>query len=218
MKNRTMIIIITAALVLIAAGVFLTVRGFSPNTEAGVAGDGFPVEGKSSNLTVAEEEGQIDLEQDEGQQQEEQTGIDEENLEAEKKELEETSIGEQPPAEDLGLKQYYSQMTGSGQPSIIVFSYDAECCESTRIFFENYNRQAQGIMESYQDSFNTLFINTGTLSSEDMQTALEIAKDTGALSLPSLVVLDSQGQAYKVFEGTFQAEEVEALLEELKNA
>jgi len=110
MKNRTMIIIITAALVLIAAGVFLTVRGFSPNTEAGVAGDGFPVEGKSSNLTVAEEEGQIDLEQDEGQQQEEQTGIDEENLEAEKKELEETSIGEQPPAEDLGLKQYYSQL------------------------------------------------------------------------------------------------------------
>ncbi|MDZ7837086.1 MAG: hypothetical protein U5N58_03560 [Actinomycetota bacterium] len=213
MKKRTMIIIIAAAVVLVAAGIFIAAKGFSPYTESGMVEDNTPVAEQSEDLDPEKEADEPDL-----KQEEEQTAPSEENLEVQEEGGEEGSKEAQTQEESLSLKQYYDQMLNSGKPSIIVFSYDAECCESTRIFFENYNRQAYDIMERYQDSFNTLFINTGTLSSEDMQTALEIAQDKGAAALPTLLVLDSKGEAYEIFEGTFQTEDVEEVLEEVKNA
>ncbi|MCG9478953.1 MAG: hypothetical protein K9H14_01945 [Actinomycetia bacterium] len=212
MKKRTMIIIIVAAFVLVAAGIFIAVKGFSPYTETGILEDDNPVAEQPEDLGLEKEEDKPDI------KEEEQTEQSEEKSEVQEEGGEEDSKEAQTQEESLSLKQYYDQILNSEKPSIIVFSYDAECCESTRIFFENYNHQAYDIMEKYQDSFNTLFINTGILSSEDMQTALEIAKDKGAVALPSLLVLDSQGQAYEVFEGTFQTEEVETVLEEVKNA
>jgi hypothetical protein len=38
------------------------------------------------------------------------------------------------------LQTAYEKIKDSKKPSIIVFSYDADCCPSTKQFFDEYNR------------------------------------------------------------------------------
>ena len=59
---------------------------------------------------------------------------------------------------------------------------------------------------------NTLFINTGILDKDNMNTLLEIATENQVLNLPSILILDKDGKAYKVIEGLFNEAEVKQIL------
>lgn len=111
------------------------------------------------------------------------------------------------------LKSKYEKILKSGKPSIIVFSYDADCCEKTRIFFDDYNKKVFALMEENKDKFDTLFINTGILDKKDMDTALDIASKNEVLTLPSILILDSAGEAYEVIGGQFEESLVKNILD-----
>ena len=111
------------------------------------------------------------------------------------------------------LKSIYQRFIESGKPSILIFSYDADCCATTKAFFDNYNGMAKKILEDYNGKFNTLFINTGILDKNNMNTVIEIATQNEILNLPSILILDSSGKPYKVIEGVFDEAEVKQILD-----
>jgi len=111
------------------------------------------------------------------------------------------------------LKDIYKRFIESGKPSIIVFSYDADCCPTTKAFFDDYNDMVKKLLKEYKDRFNTLFINIGILDENNMNTAVEIATQNEVLYLPSILILDKTGKAYKVIEGTFNNAEVKKVLD-----
>jgi len=114
---------------------------------------------------------------------------------------------------DNSLKGIYGRFIESGKPSILVFSYDADCCATTKAFFDNYNGIAKKILEGYNGKFNTLFINTGILDKNNMNTVIEIATQNEILNLPSILILDSSGKPYKVIGGVFDEAEVKQILD-----
>jgi len=111
------------------------------------------------------------------------------------------------------LKNIYQRFIGSGKPSILVFSYDADCCATTKAFFDDYNGTAKKILEEYKSKFNTLFINTGILDKNNMDTVIEIAKQNQVLNLPSILILDKTGKTYKVIEGPFDETDARKVLD-----
>ncbi|MBE3093194.1 MAG: hypothetical protein IMZ60_00050 [Actinobacteria bacterium] len=115
--------------------------------------------------------------------------------------------------ETNSLKNIYQRFIGSGKPSILVFSYDADCCATTKAFFDDYNGTAKKILEDYKNKFNTLFINTGILDKNNMNTVIEIASQNEVINLPSILVLDKTGKAYKVIEGPFNDAEARKVLD-----
>ena len=111
------------------------------------------------------------------------------------------------------LRSTYQSFIESGKPSILVLSYDADCCASTKAFYDNYNGMAKKLLEEYKSKFNTLFINIGILDKNNMSTAIEIANQYEALNMPSILILDKDGKAYKVIEGLFDEAEVKQILD-----
>ena len=111
------------------------------------------------------------------------------------------------------LKSMYQSFIESGKPSILVFSYDADCCPSTKAFFDNYNVTTKKLLEEYKSEFNTLFINTGILDKNNMNALVEITSQNQVLNMPSILILDKDGKAYKVIEGLFDEAEVKQILD-----
>lgn len=114
--------------------------------------------------------------------------------------------------QDNSLRCIYDRFVESGKPSMLVFSYDADCCPGTKAFFESYNTSAKKLMEEYKAKFNVLFINIGILDKTNMETAIEIATQNEVLNLPSILLLDSSGKSHKVVEGVFDEAEVKKIL------
>ncbi len=119
--------------------------------------------------------------------------------------------------QDNSLKGIYNRFIASGKPSILIFSYDADCCPGTKAFFDSYNASAKKVMEEYKAKFNVLFINIGILDKTNMETAFEIAKQNGVLNLPSILILDSSGKTYKVIEGVYDEAEIRSILDGMLN-
>ncbi len=211
MSLKIKIIILAVAVISVAAGIFTAVQGFSKNINPQEL-----IEEEESNGSQDASENQTadpgGNKATEEQQKSSEEESNESSVENDSEEEKEESRA------NKNLKTVYEEILKSGKPSIIVFSYDAECCESTKIFFENYNKKAFEIINANKEKFDTLFINTGILGKEDMEAALKIAEDNGVVNLPSILILDSKGKPYKVIGGIFEESEINKALEGVKNA
>jgi len=170
----------------------------------------------SSNTVVGQSQSDISGEEDVSAANAGEATVSEDSAE-------ETSVSENENDEDANdtsseedpnsLKSIYQRFIESGKPSILVFSYDADCCATTKAFFDDYNGAAKKILEQYNSKFNTLFINTGILDKNNMDTVVEIASQNKVLNLPSILILDKTGKAYKVIEGPFDKIEAKKVLD-----
>lgn len=229
MKKTTKIIITLAvAVVLIAVASFLVFKDFFPNSKSSGLEDEVAEEDADllreeagSDSTAGGEIGKEDANlksnnEDETQTQSSNADKEDENNSTSPEENEESSESSSSTSgyESLeDLKSEYEKILKSGKPSIIVFSYDADCCASTKMFFDDYNKKALGLMEDYKDRFDTLFINTGILNEKDMDTALDIASKNEVLTLPSILILNSAGKTYEVIGGPFEESLVKNILD-----
>lgn len=122
---------------------------------------------------------------------------------------------ENKPISSTDLKTQYNYIETSFKPSIIIFSFDADCCENTKKFFDEYNSMARKLMKNYEGKFISLFINTGTLKDEDENTLITIAKENGVSQIPSILIKDSSGKPIEVIEEPFDYNEVKKILDEV---
>lgn len=114
---------------------------------------------------------------------------------------------------NLELKTAYEKIKSSKKPSIIIFSYDADCCPGTKQFFDEYNNKARQLMKDYEKQFETLFINTGILEEKEQQVLIDIAKENGVSRLPSILLKDSTGKPFRVIEGPFEDAEIRKIID-----
>lgn len=105
----------------------------------------------------------------------------------------------------LNLTAAFREITESGKPSVVVFSYDADCCETTKAFFNEYNTKAKAFLEEQKNKSNTLFVNTGVLDEEQVTEFLRIANETGITEVPCILLLDASGKPVQVLTGPFDA-------------
>lgn len=120
-------------------------------------------------------------------------------------------------SEDIDYTKRYEQIKKSGKPSIIVFSYEGQCCPGTKRFLQMYNNSVLSIFDLFKDKIKSLFINTGSLSVEQKKDVVKIAKQIGARRLPSMVILDKTGKVYKSFLGRFNENDVKNIIKGLIN-
>jgi hypothetical protein len=109
----------------------------------------------------------------------------------------------------------YNKVSTSKEPSIIVFSYDAECCPTTEAFFYEYNIKVSTLIEDYGSKFECVYIDTGSTKTEKKQKKLlEIIDENKINQLPALIIKDSKGNTLKTIEGDFDNSEVRKFLDE----
>lgn len=109
------------------------------------------------------------------------------------------------PDPPLNLASAFATLKESGKPSVVVFSYDADCCETTKAFFNEYNSKAKAFLEKQKSKSNTLFVNTGILDEEQASEFLRIANDTGIAEIPCILFLDADGKPVQTITGPFDA-------------
>lgn len=119
------------------------------------------------------------------------------------------------PINSTDLKTQYNYIKSSSKPSIIIFSYDADCCENTKRFFNEYNSMAKQLMKDYERKFISLFINIGTLKDYEKDVLMNIAKENGVSQIPSILIKDSNGRAIEVIEGPFDFDKVIKILDKV---
>ena len=116
----------------------------------------------------------------------------------------------------MSLQEQYTLISKSSKPSIIVFSYDGECCESTKKFFDEYNNKAKQVMKDYESKYETLFINTESIKEKNDSNVLnEIVEEYGVSKVPSLLIRDNENRKVRIFEGVFDHKEVRKVLDEV---
>ncbi|MDQ2087796.1 hypothetical protein RBH29_15300 [Herbivorax sp. ANBcel31] len=113
------------------------------------------------------------------------------------------------------LKDRYERIKNSDKPSIIVFSYEGECCPGTKQFFDAYNEEVKAIMRDYEGKFETLFIDLDGVTYEQGQVIDSIAEENGIDQMASLVIRDRDGNPQKLVAGPFDSDEIRSLMDEV---
>jgi len=229
-KNIKIVITIAVAVILIGVGSLLIFKGFFQNKVANeFDNESIVVEenagllkeeadsGSSTSVEVENEDATLQSGND-NKNQKEDNGTDKDgqinnNSINDDEDNSKSSSNVTDEVNSKDLEAQYKKIVESGKPSTIVFSYDADCCEKTRIFFDDYNKKVFALMEENKDKFDTLFINTGILDKKDMDTALDIASKNEVLTIPSILILDSAGKAYEVIGGQFEESLVKNILD-----
>lgn len=98
---------------------------------------------------------------------------------------------------------------------MIVFSYDADCCETTKAFFREYNSKAKAFLERQKSESNTLFVNTGIMDEQQVSEFLRIAQEANITEVPCVLLLDSSGKPVQTILGPFDATAVSKAVEGL---
>ena len=208
-KNKKIINILLAAILLLTLNFLFILNGCTTSNSTGAVVE----ETQSVVLNEVDVSANNDSEAtvSEDSAEEKDTSENENNNQAN------DTVDEKEQEDPNSLKSIYQRFIESGKPSILVFSYDADCCATTKAFFDNYNGIAKKILEEYNSKFNTLFINTGILDKNNMNTAVEIATQNQFLNLPSILILDKTGKAYKVIEGPFDENDARKVLDGMLN-
>lgn len=218
MKNKKIISILIVASVLIAAGAIIAIKGFSVNDENKISvsdNSSISVE-ESSSISNNGESSAAETKED---VKDKDTSIDdtsknEDKIETTTSETNSNNTTATTTTQSTAdLEAQYKKINKSDWPSIIVFSYDAECCETTKKFFNVYNSKAKQIIKDYQNEFETLFINTGILGEEDMKTANIIAFENKVKQLPSILLRKPYGKTFKVVVGDFDDKELRTIMD-----
>ena len=199
-KNKKIVNILMASILFITFNFLFILNGCSNSN--------------STDTVVEESQSDVSDEEDASAANAGETTVSEDSAEETSVSENDEDANDTSPEEDPNsLKNIYQRFIESGKPSILVFSYDADCCATTKAFFDNYNGTAKKILEEYNSKFNTLFINTGILDKNNMSTVVEIASQNKVLNLPSILILDKTGKNYKVIEGPFDEIEAKKVLD-----
>jgi len=113
------------------------------------------------------------------------------------------------------LYEKYTNLKKSGKPFLVVFSYEGQCCESTRLLLEKYNKQVKGIIEEYKNKIGSLYIDVEKANAQDNEGLSKIAGENKVAQIPSLLIVDAAGNKKELFSGEFQREKVINILKSL---
>ncbi len=99
------------------------------------------------------------------------------------------------------------------QPTVVAFSYDAECCPGNEEFFAAYKEDVYRAVEPFSEKVQLVWINAGVESKLWQDEITTIARQYSITHLPSLLVLSDTGEEIEVFVGLIEDEQLHLILE-----
>ncbi len=123
------------------------------------------------------------------------------------------------PAEEAsagsGLPDTVGSAVGEGRPVVLVFTYNADCCPSTKEFFEKHRAVVKRLEQKFSPKANFVWIDVAFYGETDNEGLLGITKKYGVTAIPAVVLIDAKGNPNSVIPGELNEKSVDAKLEGL---
>lgn len=114
-----------------------------------------------------------------------------------------------------GLSGMVNEALVKGRPAVLVFTYNADCCPSTKEFFEKHRAVVKSLEQKYSPKANFVWIDVALYGETDKEGLLGIAKKYGVTAIPAVVLIDSKGNPNSVIPGELNEKSIDAKLEGL---
>lgn len=101
------------------------------------------------------------------------------------------------------------------KPAVLVFTYNADCCPSTKEYFEKHKAVVRNIEQKYSTKANFVWIDIAYYEEKDKEGLMSVAKKYDVSAIPALVLIDSKGIPQPVILGEIDEKQVEAKMEGL---
>lgn len=104
----------------------------------------------------------------------------------------------------------------SGKPAkTLVFTYNADCCESTKKFFEDHRNIVKDFENRYGNDVKFTWYDVSFQSESYQKELMEAAQKAGVNQIPAIVVLDSEGNVLNRQFGNINTAELNKIFERL---
>lgn len=120
-------------------------------------------------------------------------------------------VDQAPP--ELSPAAMIEQALAHRQTTVLVISYDAECCPGTQEFFAAYKEDVYRAMKPFSDKVQFVWINAGVENKAWQDEIMVIARRYSVTHLPSLLVINSAGEAVELIVGPFEDNQLHLILE-----
>lgn len=97
----------------------------------------------------------------------------------------------------------------------LVFTYNADCCESTRQFFDQHRNSVKELENKYGNRVQFTWYDVAVKDEVYQKEVLEAANKAGVQNIPAFVVLDAKGNVLTRQIGQLKMDEVSKVFEGL---
>ncbi|MFZ5897799.1 MAG: TlpA family protein disulfide reductase [Bacillota bacterium] len=104
-----------------------------------------------------------------------------------------------------------------GKPLVIVLTYNADCCESTKQYFARHREMAEEMEQSYQGRVSFIWLDIALYDKLDRSGLKKLAQDYQIKAIPAIIVLDGNGAVAGRYEGIPDDTVIRETLDKLVN-
>lgn len=116
------------------------------------------------------------------------------------------------PSPDLGSGSGLSDLVNAAlapkKPVALVFTYNADCCPTTKEYFDKHRSSVKNLEKKYAQSVNFVWIDIAYYDEHDREGLNSIARKYGVTAVPALVLIDSRGNSQPVIMGEIDEKSV----------
>lgn len=98
---------------------------------------------------------------------------------------------------------------------MLVFTYDADCCSSTKEYFEKHRTAVKSLEQKYSAEVNFVWIDVARYGEAEKDSLVSIAKKYGVSAIPALVLIDAKGKPLPAVFGEINEKTIAGKLEGL---
>lgn len=100
-----------------------------------------------------------------------------------------------------GLANMVNAALGKNEPAVLVFTYNADCCPSTKEFFDKHRAAVKKLEQNYASGANFVWIDVALYDRVDRDALMEVANKYGVTAIPAVVLIDAKGKPLPVMMG-----------------
>lgn len=113
------------------------------------------------------------------------------------------------------MDELISKNINEEKPAVLVFTYEADCCPSTREYFDRHKQTVQELESKYKNYVNFTWIDIAFYQETEREALMELANKYSVTSIPALVLVGKDGQADAPIVGEIDASGVDKQLQSL---
>ncbi|MBM7855858.1 thiol-disulfide isomerase/thioredoxin [Desulfohalotomaculum tongense] len=118
------------------------------------------------------------------------------------------------PARDT-LDSLLTGVLNGKKPAVLVFTYDADCCPSTREFFDQHKQAVQTLERKYKNYINFVWIDIAFYQETEREALMKLAQKYAIASIPAVVLIGKDGKAVPPIVGELDPAELDKQLQGL---
>ena len=111
--------------------------------------------------------------------------------------------------DSVSLTKLLDDSFAAGQPVVVVLTYNADCCETTKEFFDKHRTTAGELEKKYSNKVKFAWIDIAVYDQLEHDKLMEVAQEFKVDSIPALVLLDKNRKVINSWIGELNRDEVD---------